>query len=170
LGEGGKINLLIRSGIGYDVHALSKGEKLVVGGVRIPSEKGSVGHSDGDALTHSIVDALLGAAALGDIGLFFPSHEKEWKGVNSIDFVCHAVGKISEAGFKINNLDSTVILQKPKIEKFIPLIRKTLSEAIEIKKSQISIKATTTDFLGFVGDSSGWASQTIATLYKNKRL
>ena len=168
MAKGGKINLLVRCGIGYDVHALSKGEKLVVGGVKIPSEKGSVGHSDGDALTHSIVDSLLGAAALGDIGLFFPSHEKKWEGVKSIDFVNHVVGKIFDAGFKINNLDSTVILQKPKIEKYIPLIRETLSEDLQIKISQISIKATTTDYLGFVGNSSGWASQTIATLYKNK--
>ncbi len=168
MGEGRKINSLIRSGIGYDVHALAKGEKLVIGGVKISSQIGSVGHSDGDALTHSIVDALLGAAALGDIGHFFPSHEKKWEGANSIDFLCHAVREISEAGFKISNLDSTVILQKPKIEKFIPLIREMLSGAIEIKKSQISIKATTTDYLGFIGESAGWASQTIATLYINK--
>tara|TARA_S200000501_G_scaffold69597_1_gene61589 strand:+ start:354 stop:683 length:330 start_codon:yes stop_codon:yes gene_type:complete len=108
----------------------------------------------------------LGAAALGDIGFFFPSHEEKWKGAKSLNFLCYAVRKISEAGFSINNLDSTVVLQKPKIEKFIPLIRETLSEAIEIRKSQISIKATTTDYLGFIGDSSGWASQTIATLFK----
>ena len=108
----------------------------------------------------------MGAAALGDIGLFFPSYEEKWKGAKSLNFLCYTVRKISEAGFRINNLDSTIVLQKPKIEKFIPLIRETLSEAIEIKKSQISIKATTTDYLGFVGDSSGWASQTIATLFK----
>ena len=108
----------------------------------------------------------MGAAALGDIGLFFPSHEEKWRGAKSLNFLSYAVKKIAEAGFRINNIDSTVVLQKPKIEKFIPLIRKTLSEAIEIRKSQISIKATTTDYLGFIGDSSGWASQTIATLYE----
>ena len=169
MGKGTKINFIIRSGIGFDVHALSKGKSLIMGGVKIPSEKGSIGHSDGDALTHSIVDALLGAAALGDIGIFFPSHEKKWEGANSIDFVCYAVEKISEAGFKISNIDSIVILQKPKIQKFIPSIREALSDAMEIKKSQISIKATTTDYLGFVGDSSGWSRQTIATIYKNKK-
>ena len=158
---------MIRSGIGYDIHSLSKGEKLIIGGVNIPSEIGSVGHSDGDALSHSIVDALLGAAALGDIGGFFPSHEQEWKDARSIFFIKQAVEKISKADFEISNLDSTVILQKPKIARFIPLIRRTLSEAININKSQISIKATTSDYLGFIGNNSGWASQTIATIYKS---
>ena len=155
---------MIRTGIGYDVHQLAKGELLTIGGVDIPSSFGSVGHSDGDALTHAMVDALLGASALGDIGQFFPSNDDTWKGVPSSYFLADAVKRIREAGFEINNIDATIILQKPKLEEYIPKMKYNLSHSMHIDDSKVSIKATTSDHLGFVGDSSGWAVQAIATL------
>ena len=155
---------MIRTGIGYDVHQLAKGELLTIGGVDIPSSFGSVGHSDGDALTHAMVDALLGASALGDIGQFFPSNDDTWKGVPSSYFLADAVKRIREAGFEINNIDATIILQKPKLEEYIPKMKYNLSHSMQIDESKVSIKATTADHLGFVGDSSGWVAQAIATL------
>ena len=155
---------MIRTGIGYDVHQLAKGELLTIGGVDIPSSFGSVGHSDGDALTHAMVDALLGASALGDIGQFFPSNDDTWKSVPSSYFLADAVKRIREAGFEINNIDATIILQKPKLEEYIPKMKYNLSHSMQIDESKVSIKATTSDHLGFVGDSSGLAVQAIATL------
>ena len=155
---------MIRTGIGYDVHQLAKGELLTIGGVDIPSSFGSVGHSDGDALIHAVVDALLGASALGDIGQFFPSNDDTWKGAPSSYFLADAVKRIGEAGFEINNIDATIILQKPKLEEYIPKMKYNLSHSMHIDDSKVSIKATTSDHLGFVGDSSGWAVQAIATL------
>jgi 2-C-methyl-D-erythritol 2,4-cyclodiphosphate synthase len=153
-----------RVGTGYDVHQLAKGELLTIGGVDIPSSFGSVGHSDGDALIHAVVDALLGASALGDIGQFFPSNDANWEGAPSSYFLADAVKRIREAGFEINDIDATVIFQKPKIEKYIPQMKYNLAYSMQIDESKVSIKATTTDYLGFVGDSSGWAVQAIATL------
>jgi 2-C-methyl-D-erythritol 2,4-cyclodiphosphate synthase len=150
---------MIRTGIGYDVHQLAKGELFTIGGVDIPSSFGSVGHSDGDALIHAVVDALLGASALGDIGQFFPSNDDTWKGAPSSYFLADAVKRI-----EINNIDATIILQKPKLEEFIPQMKYNLAYSMLIDESKVSIKATTTDHLGFVGDSSGWAVQAIATL------
>jgi len=155
---------MIRTGIGYDVHQLAKGELLTIGGVDIPSSFGSVGHSDGDALIHAVVDALLGASALGDIGQFFPSNDANWEGAPSSYFLADAVKRIREAGFEINNIDATIILQKPKLEEYIPQMKYNLAYSMQIDESKVSIKATTTDYLGFVGDSSGWAVQAIATL------
>ena len=155
---------MIRTGIGYDAHQLAKGELFTIGGVDIPSSFGSVGHSDGDALIHAVVDALLGASALGDIGQFFPSNDDTWKGAPSSYFLADAVKRIREVGFEINNIDATIILQKPKLEEYIPKMKYNLSHSMQIDESKVSIKATTTDHLGFVGDSSGWAVQTIATL------
>jgi len=155
---------MIRTGIGYDVHQLAKGELLTIGGVDIPSSFGSVGHSDGDALIHAVVDALLGASALGDIGQLFPSNDDTWKGAPSSYFLADAVKRIREVGFEINNIDATIILQKPKLEEFIPKMKYNLSHSMQIDESKVSIKATTSDHLGFVGDSSGWAVQAIATL------
>lgn len=155
---------MIRTGIGYDVHQLAKGELLTIGGVDIPSSFGSLGHSDGDALIHAVVDALLGASALGDIGQFFPSNDDTWKGAPSSYFLADAVKRIREVGFEINNIDATIILQKPKLEEYIPKMKYNLSHSMQIDESKVSIKATTSDHLGFVGNSSGWAVQAIATL------
>ena len=157
---------MIRTGIGYDVHPLSEGETLIIGGVEVPSSFGSVGHSDGDALIHAVVDALLGAAALGDIGQFFPSNDESWKGTPSTHFLADAVKRIRDAGFEINNVDATIILQKPKLADHMQQMRYNLAYSMQIDESQVSVKATTTDHLGFVGDGSGWAVQAIATLCK----
>ena len=157
---------MIRTGIGYDVHPLAEGETLIIGGVEVPSSFGSVGHSDGDALIHAVVDALLGAAALGDIGQFFPSNDESWKGTPSTHFLADAVKRIRDAGFEINNVDATINLQKPKLADHMQQMRYNLAYSMQIDESQVSVKATTTDHLGFVGDGSGWAVQAIATLCK----
>jgi len=157
---------MIRTGIGYDVHQLAKGESLIIGGVNVPAPFGSVGHSDGDGLIHAVVDALLGAAALGDIGQFFPSEDDTWKGAPSSHFLSDATNRIREAGFEINNVDATIILQKPKLADYIPQMKFNLAYSMQIDESQVSVKATTTDHLGFVGDGSGWAVQAIVTLSK----
>jgi len=159
---------MMRAGLGFDVHQLAKGELLIIGGVDIPSSFGSVGHSDGDALIHAVVDALLGASALGDIGQYFPSNDDTWKGFPSSYFLADAVKRIRNLGIEINNIDSTIIIQKPKLEEYIPQMKYNLAYSMQIDESKVSIKATTTDYLGFVGDSSGWVAQAIATLCVKK--
>ncbi|HJM47206.1 MAG TPA: 2-C-methyl-D-erythritol 2,4-cyclodiphosphate synthase [Candidatus Marinimicrobia bacterium] len=156
-----------RIGIGMDVHPLNKDKPLIVGGVVIPSPFGSQGHSDGDALIHAIVDALLGALGLGDIGSYFPSSDNKWKNVSSTLFLKDCVEKIINAGWEIKNIDTIVILQNPKISEFIPQIKVNLSQIIHITKNRISVKATTTDHLGFIGKEMGWATQAIALLKKS---
>ncbi|MCH8010484.1 MAG: 2-C-methyl-D-erythritol 2,4-cyclodiphosphate synthase [Candidatus Marinimicrobia bacterium] len=157
---------MIRVGIGYDVHRLEVGEKLVLGGVEIPFEKGSVGHSDGDVLCHAIVDALLGAANLGDIGQYFPSEDDTWRGVSSLIFLRKAAEEIRKKGFEIVHIDCTVVLQEPKIRSYISDIKSKMGEALEIENNCISVKATTTDFLGIVGLGEGVVTLSIATLSK----
>ncbi|MEC9307584.1 MAG: 2-C-methyl-D-erythritol 2,4-cyclodiphosphate synthase [Candidatus Neomarinimicrobiota bacterium] len=158
---------MVRTGIGYDVHQLMKGETLIIGGVEIPSKFGSKGHSDGDGLIHAVVDALLGAAALGDIGQFFPSDDETWKGVSSNHFLVDAVNRVQGAGFQIKNVDVTVILQTPTLVDHIPQMQHNLAYSMQIDESQVSVKATTTDYLGFVGNGSGWAVLAVATLCDN---
>ena len=155
---------MVRSGIGFDVHQLKSGFDLYVGGIKIKSDLGSLGHSDGDALIHAIVDALLGAACLGDIGKYFPSNQKKWKGVESELFLFETKKLLSRNGFQISNIDSTIILQKPRIENYFLEIRKNISSILDIDYKVVSIKATTTDYLGFVGKSKGWSVMSIATI------
>lgn len=157
---------MIRTGIGYDVHQLAENRKLVIAGVVIPSEKGSVGHSDGDALSHAIIDALFGAACLGDLGDYFPSDDNKWKGVNSLDLLSESINKVISEGYTINNIDSVVIIQKPKLKKYILQIRENLARTIGIPIGCISVKATTVDYLGAIGAGDGWASQAIVTISK----
>lgn len=157
---------MIRTGIGYDAHQLAIGEKLIIANIEIPSKKGSVGHSDGDALTHAIIDALLGATALGDLGDYFPSEDDKWKGSNSLDLLEDTVNRIKNEGYKINNMDGIIVLEKPKLKKYITEIRKNLAEVFNIPIEQVSVKATTVDKLGSIGRGKGWAAQAIATLSK----
>lgn len=157
---------MIRTGIGYDVHQLAENRKLVIAGVVIPSEKGSVGHSDGDALSHAIIDAVLGAACLGDLGDYFPSDDNKWKGANSLDLLSESINKVISEGYTINNIDSVVIIQKPKLKKYILQIRENLARTIGIPINRISVKATTVDYLGAIGAGDGWASQAIVTISK----
>ena len=158
---------MIKVGIGYDVHQLKVDEDLFIGGVKVLSDFGSVGHSDGDALSHAIADALLGAAGLGDIGKFFPSDDDTWKGIESSIFISDVISRITKIGYKVNNVDATIILQSPKIEKYIGQINEALSEVMFLDQSRINIKATTTDRLGVIGEGLGWASMAVVTLIKS---
>lgn len=153
-----------RIGTGYDVHRLVSGRRLILGGVEIPSEKGVLGHSDGDALTHAICDALLGAAALGDIGQHFPDTDNQYAGADSLNFLKDICGKIAKAGFQIGNVDATIILQKPKIASHLPDMRENLAQAMRCEIGQVSVKATTTEGLGFTGTGEGVAVQAVALL------
>ena len=155
---------MIRSGIGFDAHQLKKGIDLYIGGVKINSNLGSLGHSDGDALIHALADSLLGAAGMGDIGQYFPSEEKEWEDAKSEIFLFEVKKILINNGFKISNIDCTVILQKPKINPYIEPIRNNISRILELNKNYISIKATTTDHLGYIGESKGWSVISIATI------
>ncbi len=157
---------MIRTGIGYDMHQLAKNEKLVIANVEIPFELGSVGHSDGDTLTHAIIDAMLGAAALGDLGDYFPSDDDKWKGASSLDLLKEITIDIKNMGFSINNIDSVIIIQKPKLKQYIPPIRKNLADVLDISIEQVSVKATTVDKIGAIGDGKGWGAQAIVTLSK----
>jgi len=155
---------MIRSGIGFDAHQLKKGIDLYIGGIKIDSDLGSLGHSDGDALIHALTDSLLGAAGMGDIGQYFPSEKKEWKNAKSEIFLIEVKKILINNGFKISNVDCTVILQKPKINLYIESIRNNISRMLELNEKYVSIKATTTDYLGYIGDSKGWSVISIATI------
>ena len=157
---------MIRTGIGYDVHKLEKGDQLVVGGILIPSDYKSVGHSDGDTLIHAIIDSLLGAANLGDIGKYFPSDDEKWKGFSSDRFLIDIIQELKKNNYEIINIDTTIVLRKPILGPYIDKIKQNLAPLMDISETQISVKATTTDGLGFVGKSEGWSAFAIATLIK----
>ena len=157
---------MVKSGIGYDVHSLSKGEELIIGGVKINSSLGSVGHSDGDVLMHAIVDALLGAAKLGDIGVHFSSSDERWKNKESIYFLKHAAILVRKEGFDIDYVDSTIILEEPRLTDKIPKMVYKVSDTIQIDEAAVSIKATTTDNMGFIGRGEGVGAMAIATISK----
>jgi 2-C-methyl-D-erythritol 2,4-cyclodiphosphate synthase len=154
----------MRTGIGYDVHKLTTGRKLVLGGVTIEHFAGLEGHSDADVLIHAIMDALLGAAGLSDIGVYFPNTDMQYKDVPSIILLGIVKVLVKDAGYVILNIDSVVILEEPKISPFIPLMKKNISEALEISVGQIGIKATTSEGLGFCGAKEGAAAQSVALL------
>jgi 2-C-methyl-D-erythritol 2,4-cyclodiphosphate synthase len=147
-----------RIGHGFDAHQLVKGVELIIGGVNIPSDKGSEGHSDGDVLLHAIVDALLGALSLGDIGQHFPSTNSKWKNANSSEFVKYAFQLVQNKGFLVNNLDSTIILQTPHLNIYMDEMKNNIASMLAVDISNISVKATTTDHLGFTGRGDGIAA------------
>ena len=154
----------MRIGQGYDVHCLVEGRKLILGGVEIPYEKGLLGHSDADVLLHAVMDALLGAAALGDIGQHFPDSDERYKGISSVKLL-KEVGKIlQENGYLIENIDSTVIAQRPKLLPYRPQMAKNIADALGIEPDQVSVKATTEEGLGFTGTGEGISAQAIALL------
>ncbi len=156
----------LRTGQGIDFHRLESGLDLWLGGVKIPSAKGSVAHSDGDVLLHAICDALLGASGLGDIGHHFPDTDSAFKNIDSKILLKKSLGMIKEKGFSIVNVDSTVCVQKPKIAPFIPEMRSVISAILETAPENISIKATTTEKMGFVGKEKGIAAIAVALLSK----
>jgi 2-C-methyl-D-erythritol 2,4-cyclodiphosphate synthase len=155
-------------GQGFDTHQLANGYKLIIGGIEIPFAKGSKGHSDGDVLIHAMVDSLLGAISAGDIGTYFPSSDDQWKGADSRIFLEHAMKAIQDKGYEIKNIDSTIILQKPHINSYINQMRENLSEMMNISIDKVSVKATTTDYLGFTGRGEGIASSSIVLLQEKE--
>ena len=156
----------MRIGLGYDVHKLVTDRKLILGGVEIPYEYGLLGHSDADVLLHAIMDSLLGASALGDIGKHFPDTDPKYKGISSIALLKEVGKLLYENGYKISNIDSTIIAQKPKMAPHIQLMRKNIANALNIDIDQINVKATTEEGLGFTGKGLGISSQSICLLYK----
>ncbi|MDP4126494.1 MAG: 2-C-methyl-D-erythritol 2,4-cyclodiphosphate synthase [Bacillota bacterium] len=157
---------MIKVGIGYDVHALVKGRLLILGGVEIPYERGLLGHSDADVLIHAIMDALLGALALGDIGAHFPDRDPRYSGISSLSLLEEVMKLVEAQGYRLGNIDSIIVAERPKIAQFIPQIRSNLARVLKTDESCVSVKATTTERLGFEGRGEGIAAQAIANLEK----
>jgi 2-C-methyl-D-erythritol 2,4-cyclodiphosphate synthase len=153
-----------RIGIGNDIHRLVEGRRLVLGGIEIPHERGLLGHSDGDSLTHAITDALLGAAALGDIGSHFSDQDPRWAGADSFVFLRHVCGLLEERGYRIANIDATILAERPKMALHIPAMKTKLAEAMGINESQINLKAKTNEGLDAVGRGEAIAAQVIALI------
>ena len=155
-----------RTGLGWDVHRLAPGRPLILGGVTIPSEFGLEGHSDADVLAHAITDAILGAAALGDIGMHFPDNDPRWKGADSLIFLKHAVELARDAGFDLVNVDSTVILERPKLKDYRTAIREKLAAALGLALDRVSVKFKTAEKVGPVGEGRSAEAQAIVTLMR----
>ena len=154
----------MRIGQGYDVHRLVEGRKLILGGVEIPYEFGLLGHSDADVLTHAIMDALLGAAGMGDIGRHFPDTDSQYSGADSLKLLACVVDKLATAGWTIGNVDSTIVAQRPKLASYLPQMQQNLASVMGIRPDQVNVKATTEEKLGFTGSGEGMAAQAIALL------
>lgn len=157
---------MIRFGMGYDVHKLVEGRKLILGGVEVPHTLGLLGHSDADVLLHAIKDALLGAAALGDIGRHFPDTDDSYKGISSMILLEKVRDIIAEAGYKVSNIDATIVAQKPKLASFIPQMNENIAKAMQCDLNQVNVKATTTEGLGFAGTQEGIASYAVVGIMK----
>lgn len=157
---------MLRIGNGYDVHKLVEGRKLILGGIEIPHTKGVLGHSDGDVLIHAIMDAMLGALALGDIGQHFPDNDNQYKDIDSSLLLAKVATLIKNREYRIVNLDSIIVLQKPKVKPYIESMREKISKILQIEKEQVSVKATTEEKLGFTGDESGVKSYCVVLLQK----
>ena len=155
-----------RVGHGYDVHKLTKERDLIIGGVNIPHHLGLLGHSDADVLLHAISDSLLGAAALGDIGKHFPDTDEQYRGADSLMLLACIKELIDAEGYKVSNVDATVIAQNPKLAPFIPQMRLNIARALELDLNQVSVKATTEEHLGFTGDEKGIAAHAVCLIYK----
>lgn len=162
----GNSDKMLRIGNGYDVHILTEGRRLMLGGVEVPHTKGVLGHSDGDVLIHAIMDAMLGALALGDIGQHFPDTDMKYENIDSMILLKKVKELVAERGYRVINLDSIIVLQKPKIKPYIEAMRKRIAEVLEIDMEQVSVKATTEEKLGFTGDESGVKSYCVVLLEK----
>ena len=154
----------MRGGMGYDVLRLTEGRELILGGVKIPYEKGLLGHSDADVLLHAVMDALLGAVALGDIGKHFPDTDPAYKGISSLKLLEHVGDLLEKEGYTVGNIDATIIAQKPKMAPHIPAMRANVARVLGIEENQINIKATTEEGLGFTGNGEGISSQAVCLL------
>ena len=157
----------MRIGIGYDVHRLQSGRKLVLGGVIIPHPTGLLGHSDADVLSHAVGDAILGAAALGDLGQHFPDNDERFKDANSLDLLASISALLKQAGYKVINIDSVIVAQAPRLAPYIPSMRSNIAAALGISTEQVSVKATTTEKLGFEGRQEGISAQAIVLIEEN---
>ena len=158
---------MFRTGIGFDAHALAEGRPLVIGGVRIPHSRGLLGHSDSDVLVHAVMDAILGALALGDIGEHFPDTEDEFEGADSLELLSRVQKMIEDKGYCCENLDSIIIAEKPKLKSYIGEMRENIASVLKINVDQLSIKATTTEHMGFTGREEGIVAQAIVLLKSN---
>ncbi len=156
----------MRIGHGYDVHRLVEDRKLILGGVEVPYERGLLGHSDADVLAHAVMDALLGAAALGDIGQHFPDSDPAYKGADSLKLLDHVMDLLKEKGWRVGNVDATVVAQRPKLAGFIPQMRANLACRMRVNEDQVNVKATTEEKLGFTGSGEGIAAHAVALLKK----
>ena len=156
----------VRIGHGYDVHRLVEGRRLILGGVDIPWERGLLGHSDADVLTHAVMDALLGAAGLGDIGRHFPDTDPAYAGADSLRLLAHVAALLRERGFTVGNVDATVLAQRPKLAPHIPQMRDNLARAMGVDPEQVNVKATTEEGLGFTGSGEGMAAHAVALIEK----
>ena len=154
----------MRVGMGYDVHKLVEDRKLILGGVEIPYEKGLLGHSDADVLLHAIMDALLGAAALGDIGRHFPDTDERYRGISSVRLLAYVDQLLEENGYSVGNIDATIIAQKPKMASYIPKMRENIANTLGLELNQVNIKATTEEGLGFTGSGEGISAQAVCIL------
>ena len=154
----------MRIGHGYDVHRLTENRRLILGGVQIPWEKGLLGHSDADVLTHALMDALLGAAGLGDIGRHFPDTDDRYLGADSLELLRQVTALLRDSGYRVGNVDVTVIAQRPKLAPYIPEMRRLLAEAMEVDQGQVNVKATTEEKLGFTGEGLGIAAHAVALI------
>ena len=157
----------IRVGIGIDVHPLVTGRSLILGGVTVPWSHGLEGHSDADVLSHAIADALLGAAALGDLGQHFPSGESRWQGVSSLEFLRQVLQLLGKAGWRPGNIDAVIVAEEPRLAPHIPAMRTAVAGALQMDVGEVSIKATTTDHLGLVGRQEGMAAQAVALIQRS---
>ncbi|MGN0967752.1 MAG: 2-C-methyl-D-erythritol 2,4-cyclodiphosphate synthase [Oscillospiraceae bacterium] len=156
----------MRIGQGYDVHRLVEGRKLILGGVEVPFERGLLGHSDADVLTHAVMDALLGAAGMGDIGQHFPDSDPAYAGADSLRLLAAVMEKLRDAGWQVGNVDATVIAQRPKLAGYLPRMRQNLARIMGVLPDQVNVKATTEEGLGFTGSGEGIAAQAVALLVK----
>lgn len=154
----------MRIGHGYDVHRLTEGRELILGGVKIDYEKGLLGHSDADVLLHAVSDALLGAAGLGDIGRHFPDTDPKYKGADSLELLRQVAGKIAAAGYRVGNVDVTMIAQRPRLKDFIPQMEQNIASALNVEPGRINVKATTEERLGFTGSGEGMACHAVCIL------
>ena len=154
----------MRIGHGYDVHKLVPDRDLIIGGVKIPYELGLLGHSDADVMLHAVTDALLGAAGLGDIGTHFPDTDPEYKGADSLELLRIAAGKVSAAGYRVSNVDVTMIAQKPKLKDYIPGMKKNIASALSVGEGRVNVKATTEEHLGFTGSGEGMSCHSVCLL------
>lgn len=159
----------MRVGQGYDVHRLVEGRKLILGGVEIPYEKGLLGHSDADVLLHAVMDALLGAAALGDIGRHFPDTAEEFRGANSLLLLNHVFSLLDEQGYSIINIDATIVAQKPKLAPFLGQMAANIASACRIELDQVNVKATTEEGLGFTGTGEGMSANAVCLIEKKNK-